>query len=207
MATTHFTTEEATSVAERLGIQWASCGFDVEQFRAGMDVEREHGTRDPETDVTGDDPVTTGKIALAHLREFPDYYSRLAVMEAEAEGAVVARDVVRAYHAAWTGGDIQRARSFLADGLDFQGSIDSFTSADAFAAALTGFASRVERVDLVSEQYGDREAALLYDCVTRSRAGALRTAEFFRLDDDGRICTIRLVFDATELRKLMPPHP
>jgi hypothetical protein len=35
--------------------------------------------------VTGDDPVTTGKIALAHLNEFPDYYTRLARMEADAE--------------------------------------------------------------------------------------------------------------------------
>jgi len=52
----------------------------------GLEVELEHGTRDPETNVTGDDPILTGKIALAHLREFPDYYTRLAVMEAEAEG-------------------------------------------------------------------------------------------------------------------------
>jgi hypothetical protein len=52
-----------------------------------MDVELEHGTRDPETDVTGDDPLLTGKIALAHLREFPDYYPRLARMEAEGEAA------------------------------------------------------------------------------------------------------------------------
>jgi hypothetical protein len=59
----------------------------------------------------------------------------------------------------------------------------------------------VKRVEL----YGDREAALLYECVTRSPAGVIRTAEFFRLDEDGRIDAIRLVFDATELRKLMPP--
>jgi hypothetical protein len=50
-----------------------------------MDVELEHGTRDPATDVTGSDPVITGKIALAHLNEFPDYYTRLARMEADAE--------------------------------------------------------------------------------------------------------------------------
>ena len=52
----------------------------------GLGVELEHGRRDPETDVTGDDPLTTGKIALAHLREIPDYYTRLAAMEADAEG-------------------------------------------------------------------------------------------------------------------------
>jgi Protein of unknown function (DUF5661) len=82
-----FTTNVARTVGEQLGIDWASNPFDVEQFRAGMDVELEHGTRDPETDVTGDDPLLTGKIALAHLREFPDYYPRLARMEAEGEAA------------------------------------------------------------------------------------------------------------------------
>jgi hypothetical protein len=80
-----FTAEEARSVGEQIGIDWASAPFDVEQFRMGMDVELEHGRHDPATDVTGDDAITTGKIALAHLNEFPDYYTRLARMEAEAE--------------------------------------------------------------------------------------------------------------------------
>ena len=80
-----FTTNDARSIGEHLGIDWGSSPFDVEQFRAGMDVELEHGTRDPETDVTGDDPFLTGKIALAHLRELSDYYTRLARMEAEGE--------------------------------------------------------------------------------------------------------------------------
>jgi hypothetical protein len=82
-----FSTNDARSVGEQLGIDWASSPFDVEQFRAGMDVELEHGTRDPDTDVTGDDPLLTAKIALAHLRELPDYYTRLARMEAEGEAA------------------------------------------------------------------------------------------------------------------------
>ena len=77
--------EEARRVGEQIGIDWASAPFDVEQFRAGMDVEYEHGSHDTSTDVTGDDPLVTGKIALAHLNEFPDYYTRLAKMEAEAE--------------------------------------------------------------------------------------------------------------------------
>ena len=51
----------------------------------GMDVELEHGLQDPLTDVSHDDPVVTGKIALAHLNEFPDYYTRLARMEEEAK--------------------------------------------------------------------------------------------------------------------------
>jgi hypothetical protein len=85
MADRSFTTDEARSVGERLGIDWGSSTFEVEQFRAGMDVELEHGTHDRDTDVTGDDPLLTGKIALAHLRELPDYYTRLARMEAEGE--------------------------------------------------------------------------------------------------------------------------
>jgi hypothetical protein len=79
-----FSTDDALRVAEKLGIDWEGSPFDVEQFRRGMDVELEHGTHDPETNVTDDDPVTTGKIALAHLRELSDYYTRLDKMEAEA---------------------------------------------------------------------------------------------------------------------------
>jgi hypothetical protein len=79
----HFTNEEAKSIGKRLGIKWDK--FDIDQFRRGMDVELEHGLRDPRTDVTGDDPLFTGKIALAHLNEFPDYYDRLEKMEEEAE--------------------------------------------------------------------------------------------------------------------------
>ena len=79
----HFTTEEAKEIGEKLGIDWTK--FDVEQFRMGMDVELEHGTRDPNTNVTDDDPLVTGKIALAHLNEFPDYYTRLKEMEDKAE--------------------------------------------------------------------------------------------------------------------------
>jgi hypothetical protein len=80
-----FTADEAQSVGTQIGIKWETSPFDVEQFRAGMDVELEHGAHDSETDVTGDDPVLTGKIAWAHLKEFPDYYTRLERMEVEAE--------------------------------------------------------------------------------------------------------------------------
>lgn len=80
-----FTSEDARRIGEQLGIDWASARWDIEQFRAGMDIELEHGRRDPATDVTGDDPLTTGKIALAHLNEFPDYYTRLERMEEEAK--------------------------------------------------------------------------------------------------------------------------
>jgi hypothetical protein len=76
-------TEEAKRVGDEIGVDWDR--FDLEQFRAGMDVEFEHGSHDQQTDVTGDDPIITGKIALAHMKEFPDYYERLERMEAEAK--------------------------------------------------------------------------------------------------------------------------
>jgi hypothetical protein len=82
---TRFEVEEARRIGQEIGIDWAAAPFDVEQFRMGMEVELEHGAHDPETNVTGDDPVMTGKIAWAHLKELPDYYTRLAAMEAEAE--------------------------------------------------------------------------------------------------------------------------
>lgn len=80
-----FTEVDAERIGAEIGIEWRSSAFDVEQFRMGLEVELEHGARDPATDVTHDDPVLTGKIAWAHLKELPDYYTRLAVMEREAE--------------------------------------------------------------------------------------------------------------------------
>ncbi len=77
-----FTTEEARQIGEQLGIGWSE--YDVEQFRMGLDVELEHGLVSPQTNVTNDDPILTGKIALAHLNEISDYYTRLEIMEREA---------------------------------------------------------------------------------------------------------------------------
>lgn len=86
-----FSTDEAARIGTRLGIDWSSSQFDLEQFRIGMEVELEHGLADPDTNVTNDDPLTTGKIALAHLREFADYYTRLERMESEAHAYWEAR--------------------------------------------------------------------------------------------------------------------
>ena len=79
-----FTVEEARRIGAQVGIDWDAAPFDVDQFRRGLGVELEHGLRDPSTNVTGDDPVMTAKIALAHLNEFPDYYTRLEQMEEQA---------------------------------------------------------------------------------------------------------------------------
>ena len=81
---TSFTSDEARRIGAEIGIDWTSSLFDVEQFRMGMDVELEHGLHDLSTNVTDSDPIVTGKIARAHLNEFPDYYTRLARMEDEA---------------------------------------------------------------------------------------------------------------------------
>ena len=78
-----FTTEEAKEIGEKLGVKWDK--FDVEEFRKGMDIELEHGTIDPNTNVTNDDPLLTGKITLAHLNEIRDYNTSLLKMEEERE--------------------------------------------------------------------------------------------------------------------------
>ena len=78
-----FTDDEAKRIGNELGIDWDEVL--LSEFRKGLGVELEHGSRDPETDVTNNDEILTGKIALAHLREFPDYYTRLEKLEAEAD--------------------------------------------------------------------------------------------------------------------------
>jgi hypothetical protein len=78
-----FDPDEARRIGDAIGIDWTL--VDLEQFRRGLEVELEHGARDPQTNVTDDDSAMTGKIAWAHLKEFPDYYTRLDKMEDEAE--------------------------------------------------------------------------------------------------------------------------
>ena len=74
-----FTDEEAKVIGDNLGINWQKINLD--QFRLGLEHELEHGCRSPQVNVTCDDPLLTGKIALAHLKEMPDYYSQLKTIE------------------------------------------------------------------------------------------------------------------------------
>lgn len=83
MSKRNISTDEAKRIGNSLGISWNS--VDIEQFRRGLEVEFEHGLNDPETNVTNDDELLTGKIAWAHLKEFRDYYTRLDKLEAEAD--------------------------------------------------------------------------------------------------------------------------
>jgi len=78
-----FTLDEARRIGDTIGASWTEISLD--QFRMGLAVELEHGSHDPQTDVTSDDEVLTGKIALAHLKEYPDYYDRLEQLELAAE--------------------------------------------------------------------------------------------------------------------------
>lgn len=78
-----FSYEEARTIGEKIGINFSE--IDVEQFRLGLGVELEHGLKDAETDITHDDLSETGKIAWAHLKEIPDYYTRLSKMEHDAQ--------------------------------------------------------------------------------------------------------------------------
>jgi len=113
------------------------------------------------------------------------------------------RELIDAYHCAWTSGDFVTARELLSDDLDFRGSIDTFSNADDFIAALTHFKEILRGVTMLRSFYDHQGAALLYDCDTVTPAGVIRTAEFFSVSEN-KITAIRLVFDATEMRKGMP---
>ncbi|WP_233522710.1 DUF5661 family protein [Peribacillus glennii] len=82
---TSFSKAEAAAIALLLGINFNKSKFDLDQFWMGVNTELEHGKQSSQTNVTGDDPIITGKIALAHLNEFPDYYKRLKLLEEEAK--------------------------------------------------------------------------------------------------------------------------
>ncbi|TLU82757.1 MAG: nuclear transport factor 2 family protein [Chlorobium sp.] len=111
------------------------------------------------------------------------------------------RELIEKYHNAWTSGDLAAARNFLADNLDFQGSINTFTRADDFISALSQFRQIVTGVTLLRSFFDRESAALLYDCNTATPAGVVRTAEFFTVSGN-KIASIRLVFDATVLREI-----
>lgn len=76
--------EEAEKLAQALGADPGK--VDIEEFRKGIAAELEHGWACPQTNITNNDLIKTGKIALVHLYEIPDYYTRLAKMEEEVKG-------------------------------------------------------------------------------------------------------------------------
>jgi len=111
------------------------------------------------------------------------------------------KQLIEMYHHAWTNGDFLTARNCLLDDLDFRGSIQTFSNADDFIAALKEFKQILQGVTMLNSFYDNQGAALLYDCDSITPAGVIRTAEFLQVLDD-KISSIRLIFDATEVRKL-----
>lgn len=80
-----FTAEEANEIAKKIGIDFTKEKFTLDEFTLGINVELEHGTKFIKSNITNNDPILTGKIAYAHLLEFPDYYTRLKKFESEAK--------------------------------------------------------------------------------------------------------------------------
>lgn len=112
------------------------------------------------------------------------------------------QSIVDAYTNSWISGDFQKARSYLADDIDFRGSLNQFTDAESLIAALEKFTKILKSVDFTSRFYEGNEAMLMYDYHTDSPAGSIRTVEYFRVER-GKIKEIKVVYDATELRKMM----
>ncbi|MEU2674862.1 hypothetical protein ABZ622_39775 [Streptomyces sp. NPDC007164] len=113
------------------------------------------------------------------------------------------RTTVRTYHQARFRGDVPAAVRILAEPFHFQSPLLTSDSPHDHLNGLDAFLGIVNGVDLVSELYGESEAVLLYDVHTSVPAiGTQRTAEHFHLTD-GRIDTIRLIFDATAWHAVM----
>ncbi len=115
------------------------------------------------------------------------------------------RDIVRSYYRAWTSRELTKARSLLADNLNFEGAVDRFQGGDDFARALGGFVQGLTEVRLIAEFYSTEDAILLYDCVTPTSASTIRAAEYFKVKN-GKIQDIKLICDPTEWRKMMAPR-
>ena len=113
-----------------------------------------------------------------------------------------AKQIIEAYHDAWTKKNLSKARSFLADKLSFSGSMDTFSNADDFMKSLEMLTGMINSVKLIKAYYDENGGVQLYDIDTPTPAGNIRTVEFFSVIN-GKISDIKLVFDATELRKLM----
>ena len=108
--------------------------------------------------------------------------------------------IVRGYHDAWSERkDLKLAGSFLAANLEFRGSLSSFDSAAALLDSLRGLLPVINRVTMIDEFYAANRALLLYDLDTATPAGTMRIAEHFIIAD-GEIKTMKLVFDASNMR-------
>ena len=112
------------------------------------------------------------------------------------------RQVVRAFHAARTVGDVEVTRAQLASTFTFRSPLMSLDDPDAYPASHTGFQQVVTGLDMISELYGDGEATIVYDLHTATPAGTQHTAEHFTLTD-GRISSVLIIFDASPWRPML----
>jgi hypothetical protein len=113
------------------------------------------------------------------------------------------RETVRAYHEAWTAGDIASAGRYLADCFSTRAPVGSYDTKDDYLSGLTRFRGFVTGLDMISELYGQAEATLIYDVHTNTPAGTLRTAEHFKLDHNHQIISTQLIFDATDWKAML----
>ncbi len=109
-----------------------------------------------------------------------------------------ATEIVRAYHDAWTSHDFDEAAALLSDDLVVEVPINNYPTAQSFAAALKGFGSLVNKVDLLAAMSAGDEAMLLYD-MDVERLGPLRVAEHFTVGG-GKIIRIRQIHDTAPVR-------
>jgi ketosteroid isomerase-like protein len=113
------------------------------------------------------------------------------------------RTVVETYFNAWTSKDIATAYAQLAPDLEFVGPTTRYKSAEAFLPALEAFAKMTRSARITHLVVDGNQAAMLFDC--ELPFGTLRIASFFRVEND-KIRWYETQFDATDLRKILPPR-
>ena len=109
------------------------------------------------------------------------------------------QQVVSAYHAARTAGDLEAASAHLAPTFTFQSPLMRFDDPATYLASHRGFHPLVTGLDLISALYGEGEATLIYDLHTVTPPGTQRTAEHFKVAD-GKISSVMMIFDASPWR-------
>jgi len=117
-------------------------------------------------------------------------------------GAVATRDVAHAYLDAWTAGDLDGVRGLLAADVTVECNLTGSGDGAHLVEALGRLAAAVDAVTVVSENYADGRAMLLYDCAVGD--GAIRTVEYLTVVD-GRIADVRRVCDIVAARRLLGP--
>lgn len=107
------------------------------------------------------------------------------------------------YLNAWTGGDFDTLRRLLADDVSVESNLGGPESPVRFVDTLSRVADHLLKITIVTETYDENRAVLMYDCLVREPAGAIRMVDFLDIDA-GSIVRVRRVYDVVALRRLMP---